>query len=134
MTMRNADHNRDKSYNTEQLKEAVLQMLPDKAKGLLFIEMLIKDKPRYFRDNLLLLKKHLPEFDPDIIKEAINFCLENSVYNTYRFVEVAKYYLHENTQKDKAKAVISDVQIKQGSDILNIKPGYSQLSTYETIL
>jgi transposase len=134
MTIHNADHTRDKSQSITQLKETVLQMLPEKEKGALLIELILKDKPRYIRDNLLVLKKHLPEFTPDIIKEAVNFCLENNLYNTARLVEVARYYALENMHKDEAKAVIPAVQIKKENTILDISPRYSQLSIYETIL
>jgi transposase len=134
MTIHNADHTRDKSHSIAQLKEAVLQMLPEKEKGALLIELITKDKPRYLRDNLLVLKKHLPEFAPGIIKESINFCLENNVYNATRFIEIAKYYTHEHMEQDKAKAIIPEVQIKEENSILKIQPQYSQIDIYEKIL
>jgi len=131
-TIRNVDHKRDKSQSAGQLKETVLQMMPEKAKGLILIEQMAKDKPRYLRDNLLVLKKHLPEFEPDIIKQAVNFCLEHNVYNGNRFVEITKYYKVENTRK--AKSTIPEVQIKKENVFMDIKPGYSQIDIYETIL
>lgn len=134
MTVRNADHLRDKSQSLSQLKESTLQMLPDKEKGSIYIDLIEKDKPRYLRDNLLTLKKHLPEYDPDIILQALDFCLENHVYNTFRFLEIAKYYLQEQIQKTKAMAIIPEVNIKQESDAFNIIPGTSKISTYESIL
>ena len=109
-------------------------MLPDKEKGSIYIDLIEKDKPRYMRDNLLTLKKHLPEYDPDIILQVLDFCLENHVYNTFRFLEIAKYYLQEQMQKTKAMAIIPEVNIKQESDAFNIIPGTSKISTYESIL
>ena len=117
-----------------KLKETILQLMPDDKKGSLYIDLVAKDKPRYIRDNLLALKKHIPDYDPGIIIEALNFCLENQVYNANRFVEVPKYYLKEQDQKIKAKAIIPQVQLKQENVILNIELTYSKLSTYETIL
>jgi transposase len=134
MTMRNADHTRDKSQSTEALKETVLQMLPNKEKGGLLIELIVKDKPRYFRDNLLVLKKHLPDFEPDIVDQAVDFCLERNVYNANRFVEIARYYKLQKAQENKAKAIIPQVEEKKENTIFDIEPKRSQISVYETIL
>jgi hypothetical protein len=132
--MRNADHTRDKSQSTEALKETVLQMLPNKEKGGLLIELIVKDKPRYFRDNLLVLKKHLPDFEPDIVDQAVDFCLERNVYNTNRFVEIAQYYKLQSTQESKAKPIIPEIQLKKENSIFDIEPKRSQIDFYETIL
>ena len=134
MTIRNTDHRRDKSQSILKLKENILEALTDKETGELFINMVSKDKPRYVRDSLLLIKKHVLELDPDIIQKAIIFCLENSEYRASRFVEVARFYLQEQLQIESAKAIISGPMIKNKSCILDIIPKYSQISVYETIL
>ena len=66
-TVRNTDHARDKSQSIAPLMEEVIKMMPDKDTGSFFINKVYKDKPRYVRDNLLLLKKHLPELDKNIV-------------------------------------------------------------------
>ena len=134
MTVRNADHTRDKSQSAEALKETVLQMLPDKESGGLLIEFIVKDKPRYLRDNLLILKKHLPDFAPDIVDQAVDFCLDRNVYNTNRFVEIARYYKLQKAQESKAKPIIPEIQLKKENSIFDIEPKRSQIDFYETIL
>lgn len=134
MTVRNADHARDKSQSAEALKETVLQMLPNKEKGRLLIELIVKDKPRYLRDNLLNLKKHLPDFAPDIASEAVDFCLEQNVYNANRFVEIAQYYKLQRVAESKAMPIIPEIQLKKENIILDIEPKRSQIAIYETIL
>lgn len=132
-TIRNADHVRDKSQSIHQLKDEVLQLLPEKEKGKLLIEQLSKDKPRYLRDSLLILKKHLPRFDTSTIKQTVCFCIEQSVYNANRIVEIAKYHLRENKQINKVNAISTEVQKKQGNDRLNFEPQYSKIAIYENI-
>jgi hypothetical protein len=134
MTIRNADHTRDKSQSIEVLKESVLQILPDKGNGKLLIELIMKDKPRYFRDNLLILKTHLPDFESDIVNQVTDFCLERNVYNTNRFVEIARYYRLQKEQESKIKPIISQVQIKKENTSFDIEPKRSLISFYETIL
>lgn len=134
MTIRNLDHIRDKSQSLSQLRESILQMIPDKERGSVYIELIEKDRPRYLRDNLLILKKHLPEYAPDILLQALDFCLENNVYSAGRFHEIAKYYLHEQTQKTKSMAIIPEVKVKQENDVFTIMPLAGKISTYESIL
>lgn len=134
VTIRNADHARDKSQSIQVLKETVLQMLPDKVKGELLIDLVVKDKPRYFRDNLLVLKKHLPDFEPDIVNQAIDFCLERNVYNTNRFVEITRYYKVQKAQESKTNAITPQVQLKKENAHFDIEPKRSQMAVYETIL
>lgn len=133
MTIRNADHTRDKSQSIEALKETILQILPGKEKGKLLIELIMKDKPRYFRDNLLILKKHLSDFEPDIVSQAIDFCLEGNVYNTNRFVEIARYYTLQKEQESKIKPLMPQVPITEITSF-DIEPQRSQISAYEKIL
>lgn len=133
-TIRNFDHTRDKSQSMAQLKEAVIKILPDKVKGDHFIEKLQQEKPRYLRDNLLLLKKNLSGYEPDIVMQSLNFCLETNVYNAARFIEIARHFKQEQEQKVKAKPVVADIVTKNHCDLLQFIPQTSKLSTYENIL
>lgn len=133
-TIRNNDHTRDKSQSIAQLKETVLKMLPDKHKGEAFIERLYHEKPRYVRDNLLLLKKNLPGYEPEVIKQSLDFCLENSLYNAARFSEVANHIKQEQEHKVNIKSIIPASVSKNSGDLLQFKPQTSKLSTYENIL
>jgi len=134
MTIRNADHTRDKSQSLSQLRDAILQMLPDKEKGTIFIDKLEKEKPRYLRDNLLVLKKHLPEYEPVYIKQALDFCLETDTYNSSQLAEITKHFKQEQERLTRAKAVMPDIIISSNIDSLCLTPPTSKISAYETIL
>lgn len=133
-TIRNADHARDKSQSIHQLKDELLHLLPEKEKGRLLIEQLSKDKPRYLRDSLRVLKKHLPELDDDTIRQTVCFSLEQSVYNANRIVEIGRYHMRENTQISKVNAIAIEAQMKRENDPLSFEPQYSKIAVYENIL
>lgn len=57
ITIRNSDHTRDKSQSITVLKTEVATFMKNTTKANLFMELLEKQKSRYQRDNLLLLKK-----------------------------------------------------------------------------
>ena len=90
ITVRNTDHRRDKSQSIAGLIQEVMKLMPATEKSACFIDKIYKDKPRYVRDNLLLLKKHLPEIEPEAVVHSVEFCLENDVYNAKKFIEIFK--------------------------------------------
>ncbi|NTV19233.1 MAG: IS21 family transposase [Bacteroidales bacterium] len=133
-TVRNTDHTRDKSQSMTVLKENVLQMFSDKIKGRVYIEQVEKEKPRYLRDNLLVMQKHLPGNEMQYIMQALDFCLENGVYNSMRMIEIMKHYKKEAEKEKKVYEVISDNAAKTYYDAELYTPQKSKLSIYETIL
>jgi transposase len=133
MTVRNNDHLRDKSQSVLKLKEELIEIMPDKEKSVWYIEMISREKPRYIRDSLLLLKKHIPGLENEFIVQSLDFCMENSLYNANKFIEVARHYQSES-KTSKVIVIIPEITIKNGLDALDIIPEKSKISTYETIL
>lgn len=133
MTVRNSDHLRDKSQSTVTLKAEVLSMMPDKEKGEHFLEMIFKNKPRYFRDNMLLLKKHIPVLEKASLEKSLVFCMENSLYNANNFIEVARHYLAES-KTHLVTMIIPEITIKNQLNAVDFIPQKSTISTYENIL
>jgi transposase len=134
VTIRNTDHTRDKSQSIAPLMEEVTKMMPDKDTGSFFIYKVYKDKPRYVRDNLLLLKKHLPELNKDIVQQSVDFCLENNIYNSKKLIEIANHYTSQ--QQKISNTIIKIPDIKINSEIIKTDfiPQRSKLSTYESIM
>ena len=133
MTVRNSDHVRDKSQSILTIKEEIIGMMPDKEKSKWYIEMISREKPRYFRDNMLLIKKHITSFEKDFLVQSLDFCMENNLYNANKFIEVARHYQTES-KASKVTMILPEITIKNGLDALDIIPKTSNISTYETIL
>lgn len=133
MTIRNSDHIRDKSQSILKLKEEILGIMPNKEKSGQYVEMISREKPRYFRDSLLLMKKHIPGLEMDFLVRSLDFCLENNLYNANTFIEVARHYRDES-KTSKVTMIIPEINIKNRLDALDIMPETSNISTYETIL
>lgn len=134
MTIRNSDHTRDKSQSLSQLKESTLQMFPDKSKGGEFIDWVEKEKPRYLRDNLLVLKKYLPGHEPGYIMQALDFCLETKVYNSSRMVELIKHFKQEGEKSAKPLSVIPEIVNNRCFNPTQFTPETSKIGIYESIL
>lgn len=133
-TIRNTDHERDKSQSIPLLKQEVLRLLSADEKGQLLIEQLSKAKPRYLRDSLLVLKKHLPDFDMSTIEKTVDFCLDQNVYNANRMVEIGKYHQQENSQTAKPIPAITHIEERVKREKIDIEPKRSIIDIYEKIL
>ncbi len=134
MLIRNTSHARERSQSILQLKDDVLQMMPDKELGQIYLDRLQKEKSRYLRDNLLLLKKHMPAIIKDDLNKALCFCIENNLFNAARLIEVAHHYQKEAKWAGTGKIIVPDITIKKNLDALDFIPQASKLTTYETIL
>jgi len=134
MVIRNTSHLRERSQSILALKDEVIQMMQDQEMGQVYIDKLSREKSRYLRDNLLLMKKHMPGIEKDIIMATTRFCLENSVYNAARFIEVAHHYQKEALRQYNSKIIMPEITNKKQLDTLALTPQVSKLATYETIL
>jgi transposase len=131
-----SDHKRDKSKNLEQRKIEVMVRLGETEMAREFIEALARSKPRYLNDNLrtLLLKLNNPE--QAILNQALDYCLNNQVYNAMRFVEIINHYQGlEVTEKHQAHLssqthLNSYTLPKQAHQV----PETSQINIYQKIL
>jgi transposase len=132
ITIRNTDHRRDKSESISVLKETILKILSNTEKSVAFIEQLQKDKPRYLRDNLLIIEKRGKEIASKNLSLAVDFCLENNVYNAKRFIEIANHYQKE--QEPIVKYIIPEIKSKDGLQILTSTVKTSKISIYENIM
>jgi hypothetical protein len=133
MYIRNTNHARERSQSILQLKDDVLQMIPDKDIGQIYLDRLHKEKSRYLRDNLLLLKKHIPDIEKNYLSEAIRFCFENNLINAARLLEIAKHYQKEAQWVSKGKITTPDITLKKGIETLDFIPQVSKINTYENI-
>lgn len=134
VTVRNADHIRDKSQSIQLLKISVTELMQNTPKAIVFLDLLEKQKPRYVRDNLLLLNKRLPDLEQEYVQKALDLCLENNVYNANNLVEAAKHFQKQETQNKKVVSPLIEV-VQPGSGTSQpYEPQTSKVNIYEQIM
>ena len=62
----------------------------DKAKS--FIEDLRKDKPRYIRDQLIILNSVVESLNEICINKALDYCIDNKLFRAVDFRDAAKHF------------------------------------------
>lgn len=134
VTVRNSDHTRDKSQSIQTLKAEVLGLMGNTKKAELFVELIEKHKSRYLRDNLLLLGKRLAVLEPESVIKAVDFCLENNVYNANSLMEAGIHYQKRQSvdEMEELPWESSILPTMAATDLYD--PQASKISTYEKLM
>jgi hypothetical protein len=56
--------------------------------------VIFKEKPRYIRDQLKIIKDHSLDKSPGIINKALDYCLKNRLYGATDFVDSLNHFDH----------------------------------------
>lgn len=70
------NHARDKSAKVQQLVREALESLGDTPQALQFLQTIQKVRRRYVRDQMLLVLKTARQCEPEILRQAVNACLD----------------------------------------------------------
>jgi len=120
---------RDKSHTQKQLAEHTLKMLGGSDTAKEFLEAIHKEKPRYFRDQMGVIKNICLQLTDDcLIKSAIVYCMERSLYSAGDF-KSAMLYLNElnNTSERASPPTVPKLPNKYRGMVPNVR----DLSVYE---
>lgn len=132
-TIRNTDHKRDKSQSLAVLKSEVTELYSNVPAYGLFIENLTIQKQRFLRDNLQLLKTKSVGIEPLFLERAVQFCIENSMFNANTLIQTALHYQKESQAIN--SSVMPHIEIKSTLSIeSNYEPQTSNINTYQTIM
>jgi len=136
-TIGGTSYRRDRSLELGVLKQNTLSLRPDCNVFTTYIEEIHKDKPRYLRDNLKVIREVIGEYSEDLVGTALNYCLEHGLYNAFNLKETAEYYRKlKSVQKESQVAVNplrEGVQMNQFNTSAYI-PERSSISQYDKIL
>jgi hypothetical protein len=121
---------RDYSRRQEQLEEDTLGVLGGSDTAGQFLSEIHKAKPRYYRDQLGVIKNICFELNDDLlIQNALNYCMERGLYSAGDFKSTL-IYLNEldNTSKRASKI---DKLPGLPEKYRNVTPQIRDLSVYE---
>ena len=126
-----SDHRRDKSQTLNQRKQEAINRLGNNAKALEFIEAIARTKPRYLNDNLRTLLSRLKTPEQSILDKALDYCLNNQVFNAMRLIEIIAHYQQQASQKPQ-------LQVNLDGNTLPLQafqiPQKSEINVYQQIL
>ena len=132
--VRNSDHTRDKSNSWAQNHQQVYLLLGSDEKAALYLELLKKDKHRYYNDNLRAIIKGTKDMPAEFIRLSLTFCLENSLYNGAVICEVATNYRKMNQKASSPKINIAVTDTGGLTDSAEMSLQTSNILTYENLI
>lgn len=132
--LKNNNHTRDRSKNIASLMKEVASMFPDSQDALTFFESIKADKPRYIRDQLLVIKGAVKGHDPHIINKALGFCTKNRLYSATDFKDAIAHYGKEQQVQTPLEKSLKVIPVSLGSqERIKAQPQIRNIKEYEDI-
>ena len=134
-TIRNAQHLRDTSQKVQHLIEEISALFTNPSLATLFLEHIRKEKPRYVRDQLTLIRKETQASDPALVLKALEYCLKNRLYSATEFCDVLRSYKQVKTTPEIDLTQVHILMpIGDASFMMQYQPQLSDINDYQTII
>ncbi len=95
----NNDHKRDKSAAISEMMDQLVSQMPESEKAREWLNRIKADKPRYIRDQLLMIKDAITSIEPGLIAKVVQYCLDNNINRAMDFKAIVAHYMHQQEKK-----------------------------------
>ncbi len=133
----NTDHKRDKSKTIEELMNQLCKQIDAGAIGLAvydWLEAIRREKPRYIRDQLQLIREVVENTEASIVHRAIIFCHQNNILSAVDFKAMVDQELRQQTQQNTQEKMILLNPLSGVASKAHIQPEKSSINDYEELL
>jgi hypothetical protein len=134
-TIQNNNHKRDTSSKINQLINDVAGKFHNPPDAAGYFNQIRKEKPRYIRDQVNIVKKCFDKYPDEIINKALQFCLKQAVYNAADFKSVVEK-LHREISKNVPPDKTTGIKLlsENLTDMDKMNPETSKIIDYESIM
>jgi transposase len=134
----NSDHKRDKSSAINEMIEALCMLLEQPVQAKEWFYSLKAAKPRYIRDQLLIVKGAIESSTSSIADKALQYCISNKINSATDFKSIIAYYQQEEQKYHIQEPGAKIIQLNPLNGITSQdafkQPEKSALEDYESIL
>jgi len=131
---KNNNHKREKSPKIPVLINEIAARFKEPFIANKFLQKIQEEKPRYIRDQLLLIQSAIKNKNIEIINKALDFCINNHLYSAVDFKDAVNHYCQE---KPETNAEENDVDIAplspESTEKIKTKPQVRHISEYTKI-
>jgi hypothetical protein len=133
MKIINTDHKRDKTSPIEELIEIVsaLTQIPEQAKQ--WLKTICVAKPRYVRDQLLMIKKTIEANPSELIAQTIAYCRSYKIASAVDFEAIIKQHHRTTTNNDQKVIPLNPLSGNHLTSAM-IEPQKSSIADYQNII
>lgn len=129
----NTDHKRDKAAVIGDLINfiSVLTEIPEQTRE--WLATIRSAKPRYVRDQLLLIRKTIESNERNLIARTIQYCLVNKIASAVDFEAIVQQYHRTATNNDQKVIPLNPLSGNHLSSAI-LQPQKSSISDYQDIV
>lgn len=134
-TIINTDHKRDKARGIDTMIEKESERFECKEKAIEYFEKIRMEKPRYIRDQIIMIRDTFNLYPDTAINKALEYCLNNHIYSASDFESVAQKYNHQLTGNDNTETTIEIKTLPNSrNQAKELEPGTSKILDYESLM
>jgi len=130
----NTNLRRDKQGAIDELIEQVSQMFDDPDKARQYLQAIHVEKPRYTRDQLILIRQTIQMNDVQTVNEALAYCYLNSIHSAVDFKSVVKQGIRDKKQAAKPVIATKNPLTNDPSPKAAITPSKSNIVDYDKLM
>ena len=129
----NTDHKRDKSAAIQEMTDQLCSLLPDAEKGRKWLSMIKADKPRYIRDQIILIRDSITGIDPELISKSLDYCLTNRITSATDFKAILTLLAPQPENLNEKVIRLNPLNGSSAENAL-LQPDKSNIADYQAIL
>jgi hypothetical protein len=130
----NNDHRREKTGAIKELEDQLCSLVVSPEKGRQLVAAIRQDKPRYLRDQLLIILQVVRGNIPEIIDDALTYCQQERITGAADFKAIVAHYYQLQTQDQLvphvSKIALNPLNNRLPSEAL-IQPATSSINDYD---
>lgn len=133
-TIINTNHRRDVSIKINELISSGANRFNTPGKAKIYFEQVRKHKGRYIRDQVAAITSCFESLTDDAVNKALEYCLENNIYNASDFKVIAEK-MNAGSKQSSSEPTGEIKTLSEKKNIAaSIQPQISQLTDYESIM
>jgi hypothetical protein len=133
-TVGNTDHKRDKTARINELKEQAIGLFADKSKARKLIDAIHNQKPRYIRDQLLLIQNTISNMDEKLINMGLQYCIEQGISSASDFKDIIEKLAKVNAKNPSVNIQAGPSADNIGLEKQSMQPATSKMVDYENLM
>ncbi len=131
--IKNNSHGRDRSKGISAYIEHVAQLGPDPASLRTYLDEIHRLKPRYIRDQLQSIEKHMQTVTSADTVQALMFCTKNRLYGAQHFTDALHHFNSRDISPTPEKLPLVPAQ-SEPNKTLQIHVPVRDMKVYEMIM
>jgi hypothetical protein len=112
--------------------QQVAERFLDPEKALQWLQRIRLDKPRYIRDQLLIIRNAINEKDPQQVEKALDYCITHSIFRATDFRSILD--LPSEQEAPKENVVRLNPLNGEVPSNARINPNKSDIEDYQSVM